>query len=68
MARSMAFTVVWMKGPRAMGTKSFDDLAVATSYAIDNLRDVQANFGATAVKVIDDSGTPQFLQAISRNG
>jgi hypothetical protein len=50
-----------------MGTKRFEDLALATGYAIDNLRDVRANFGATAVKVVDDAGTPQFLKAISRN-
>ena len=63
----MAFTVIWMKGPQPMGTKRFDDLALATGYAIDNLRDVQANFGATAVKVVDDAGNPQFLKALSRN-
>ena len=64
----MAFTVIWMRGAQAMGSKHFDDLAVATGYALDNLHDVQAQFGATAVKVIDDKGRPQFLKAISRNG
>jgi hypothetical protein len=63
----MAFTVIWMKGPQPMGTKRFEELALATGYAVDNLRDVQANFGATAVKVVDDAGTPQFLKALSRN-
>jgi hypothetical protein len=62
----MTFTVIWMRGPQAMGTKRFDDLGLATGYAVDNLRDVRANFGATAVKVVDDAGAPQFLKAISR--
>jgi hypothetical protein len=64
----MAFTVIWMRGPQAMGTKRFDELALATGYAVDNLRDVQANFGATAVKIIDDKGRPHFLKSISRHG
>ena len=64
----MAFTVIWMRGPQAMSTKRFDDLAPATGYAVDNLRDVRANFGATAVKIIDDEGAPQFLKSISRYG
>jgi hypothetical protein len=64
----MAFTVIWMRGPQAMGAKSFEDLARATGYAVDNLRDVQHNFGATAVKVVDDAGVPQFLKALSRHG
>ena len=64
----MAFTVIWMRGAQPMGSKHFDDLAVATGYALDNLRDVQTQFGATAVKVIDERGHPQFLKAISRHG
>ena len=62
----MAFTVIWMRGAQAMGSKHFDDLERATGYALDNLRDVQTQFGATAVKVIDEKGVPQFLKAISR--
>lgn len=64
----MPFTVIWMRGGQAMGSKHFDDLALATDYAIDNLRDVQSQFGATAVKVVDERGNPQFLKALSRNG
>jgi hypothetical protein len=64
----MAFTVIWMRGPTAMGTKSFDTLADATAYAEDNLSQVQANFGATAVKVVDGAGTPHFLKSLSRSG
>lgn len=64
----MAFTVIWMRGAQAMGSKHFDDLSVATGYALDNLRDVQSQFGATAVKIVDEKGAPQFLKAISRNG
>ncbi|MDB5692352.1 MAG: hypothetical protein JWO81_1415 [Alphaproteobacteria bacterium] len=63
----MAFTVIWMRGPQAMGTKRFEDLALATGYAVDNLGQVRSHFGATAVKVIDDAGAPHFLKAISRN-
>jgi len=64
----MAFTVIWMRGAQAMGSKHFDDLSNATGYALDNLHDVQVQFGATAVKVIDERGQPQFLKALSRNG
>ena len=64
----MAFTVIWMRGPQAMGTKRFAELAAATGYAVDNLRDVQSNFGATAVKIVDDEGCPHFLKSISRHG
>lgn len=64
----MAFTVIWMRGAQAMGSKHFDDLELATGYALDNLRDVQTQFGATAVKIIDEKGAPHFLKAISRHG
>ena len=64
----MAFTVIWMRGPQPMGSKRFDNLGLATGYAVDNLGQVQTQFGATAVKVIDDAGAPHFLKAISRNG
>jgi hypothetical protein len=62
----MAFTVIWMRGPQAMGTKRFEDLGLATGYAVDNLGQVRTRFGANAVKVIDDAGAPCFLKAISR--
>ena len=61
----MGFTVVWMRGPQTMGTKRFEELAPATGYAVDNLRDIQANFGANAVKIVDDEGQPHFLKSIS---
>jgi hypothetical protein len=64
----MAFTVIWMRGPHAMGTKTFDELAVATGYAVDNLGQVQSHFGATAVKIVDDAGAPHFLKSLSRDG
>ena len=63
----MAFTVIWMRGPQTLGAKRFDELAPATAYAVDNLRDIHANFGATAVKIIDDEGCPHFLKAISQH-
>ena len=61
----MGFTVVWMRGPQTMGAKRFEELAPATDYAVDNLRDVRTNFGATAVKIVDDDGQPHFLKSIS---
>ena len=64
----MAFTVVWMRGPQRMATKRFEELAPATDYAVDNLRDIQTNFGATAVKIVDDEGHPHFLKSISAGG
>jgi hypothetical protein len=63
----MAYTVIWLRGPLPLGTKTFDDLAEASTYAEDNLSDVQAQFGATAVKIVDDEGTPHYLKSISRN-
>ena len=64
----MAFTVVWLRGPLTMGTEAFEDLEGATRHAEDQMPQMQSRFGATAVKVVDDSGTPHFLKAISRNG
>ena len=64
----MTFTVIWMRGPQALGTKSFDELAPATAHALDNLRDIHTNFGATAVKIVDDDGSPHFLKSLSRHG
>jgi|GEM_PF-1918608 len=64
----MAFTVVWLRGPLTMGTENFDDLARATAHAEDQMPQMQRRFGATAVKIVDEIGTPHFLKAISRNG
>jgi hypothetical protein len=64
----MAFTVVWLRGPLTMGTENFDDLKRATAHAEDQMPQMQRRFGATAVKIVDDIGTPHFLKAISRNG
>ncbi|HEX8573760.1 MAG TPA: hypothetical protein VF759_13530 [Allosphingosinicella sp.] len=55
-----------MRGPLTMGSEAFDDLAVATGYATDQLGEMQSRFGATAVKIVDDSGTPHFLRSLSR--
>jgi hypothetical protein len=63
----MAYSVIWLRGPLPLGTKMFEDLAEATSYAEENLAAVQAQFNATAVKIVDDEGTPHYLKAISRN-
>ncbi|MEA3061573.1 MAG: hypothetical protein QOJ94_1354 [Sphingomonadales bacterium] len=63
----MAFTIVWMKGPLVMGTRAFDSLDEATRSAQDEMPEMQRQFGATAVKVVDEAGNPCFLRAISRN-
>ena len=62
----MAFKVMWMRGPLTMGSEAFEELDGATSYALDNIQDMQSRFGATAVKVIDDLGVPHFLRSLSR--
>jgi hypothetical protein len=63
----MAFTIVWMKGPLVMGTRAVESLDEATRSAQDEMPDMQQQFGATAVKVVDESGAPCFLRAISRD-
>jgi hypothetical protein len=50
-----------------MGTEEFPDLESATEHAKDQLPQMQSRFGATAVKVIDEAGTPHFLKSISRD-
>jgi hypothetical protein len=62
----MGFKVMWMRGPLTMGTEAFDDLPSATAYASDHLPDMQTRFCATAVKVVDETGTPHFLRSLSR--
>ena len=49
-----------------MGSKNFDDLDAATEHAKEELPQMQSRFGATAVKIVDESGNPHFLKAISR--
>jgi hypothetical protein len=62
----MGFKVMWMRGPLTMGTEAFDELADATTYAVDHLAEMQSRFRATAVKVVDETGTPHFLRSLSR--
>jgi hypothetical protein len=62
----MSYKVMWMRGPLAMGSESFDDLGAATRYAGDQLPEMQSRFGATAVKVVDGLGMPHFLRSLSR--
>ena len=62
----MGFKVMWMRGPLTMGSEAFDDLVEATGYATDHIEEMQSRFGATAVKVVDDVGTPHFLRSLSR--
>lgn len=62
----MGFTVMWMRGPLSMGTEEFDDLESATDHAKNQLEQMQSRFGATAVKVVDETGSPHFLKSISR--
>jgi hypothetical protein len=63
----MAFTVIWMKGPLVIGSKHFDALTEATGHAEDQLPSMQQAFGATAVKVVDEAGTPHFLKSTGRS-
>jgi hypothetical protein len=49
-----------------MGTEAFEDLSDAITYATDHLEDMQSRFRATAVKVVDEAGTPHFLRSLSR--
>lgn len=62
----MSFTLVWMRGPTPLGTKSFERLPDATTYAEANLGSIQANFNATAVKIVGVDGTPHYLKSLSR--
>jgi hypothetical protein len=63
----MGFKVIWMRGPLTMGAEAFEDLPAATTYATDHIDDMQARFGATAVKVVDEGGMPHFLRSLSRS-
>lgn len=63
----MAFTLMWMRGPLAMGSEEFADLEAATAHAQDQMAQMQTRFGATAVKVVDEKGVPHFLKSISRD-
>jgi hypothetical protein len=58
---------MWMKGPLVMGSKHFEDLGEATRHAEEQLVAMQQSFGATAVKVVGDDGTPHFLKSTGRS-
>ncbi len=62
----MGFTLMWMRGPLAMGSEEFDDLEAAASHANEMMEQMQTRFGATAVKIVDETGVPHFLKSISR--
>ena len=62
----MGFTLMWMRGPLAMGSEAFGDLEAATRHANDMMEQMQTRFGATAVKIVDEKGVPHFLKSISR--
>ena len=62
----MQFKVIWMRGETALGTKVFNELVEATGYAEENLDGIVKTFGATAVKIISDDGTPHYLKSLSR--
>ena len=63
----MTFKVVWMKGPLVLGNMPFEDLQDAIGHAETELAEMQANFGITAVKIVDSQGIPVFLKATSRS-
>ena len=56
-----------MKGPLVLGNMAFEALAEAIGHAETQLPEMQANFGITAVKIVDSQGTPVFLKATSRS-
>jgi hypothetical protein len=63
----MAYTVVWMRGPMAMGTEAFEELDTAVAHAQEMIDQMQNRFGATSVKIVDAEGTAHFLRSISRH-
>ena len=63
----MTYTVVWMRGPMAMGTEPFDELDPAVAHAQEMIEQMQSRFGATSVKIVDEEGTAHFLRSISRH-
>ena len=63
----MAFKIVWMKGPLVLGNEAYEVLPEAIRHAEEQLAEMQVNFGITAVKIVDDQGTPVFLKATSRS-
>jgi len=62
----MQFTLIWLKGDTPLGSEAFEKLPEATAYAEENLKGVQAKFGATAVKVVGADGRPCYLRSLSR--
>ena len=62
----MGFKVIWLRAQTVLGTKVFDELVDATGYAEENLQSVVNSFGATAVKIVSDDGTPHYLKSLSR--
>jgi hypothetical protein len=56
-----------MKGPLVLGNMAFEALDEAVRHAEEQLPEMQANFGITAVKIVDQQGTPVFLKATSRS-
>ena len=62
----MKFKVVWMRARTVIGTKDFDALVEATSYAEENLGSVVSSFGATAVKIVSEDGEAHYLKSLSR--
>jgi hypothetical protein len=63
----MTFKLVWMKGPLVLGNMAFEARDEAIRHAEQQLPEMQANFGITAVKIVDERGTPVFLKATSRS-
>ena len=63
----MGYTLMWMRGPLSMGVEEFEDLKAASAHAEAMMAQMQSRFGATAVKIVDEKGTPHFLKSISRS-
>ena len=61
----MAYKVVWLRDSVAIGIESFDYLGQARDRAAGHLKQMQTSFNVTTVKVVDDNGSPLFLDTVS---
>ena len=60
----MAYNIVWLRGSFTLGTEEFELLDSAIGRAREGLPDMNARFQATAVKVVDEKGSPHFLESV----
>lgn len=60
----MTYNLVWLKSSTPIGTEDFDQLSLAKYRAMSFLRQMNTRFGATGVKVTDESGAPLYLETV----